>query len=216
MKNIQCSTRFWLLLLVLLVAGGTIKLWERAGEPSIQRRALKDFPTQLGQWRQIGDDERFDPETEKLLRADDYVSRNFESNGHFGSLYIGYYTTQKNGATYHSPLNCLPGSGWTMSEAARIMITAKGAAPFEANRYVIQNANQRALLIYWYEGRGRAFASEYWAKIFTVIDGVRRRRSDAAMVRVMVPLGNSIDQAQQVGTNLAAETAVKLPEFVPN
>jgi EpsI family protein len=216
MTNIQGSTRFWLLLLVLLATGGTLKLWERAGEAGVQRRALKDFPRQLDHWRQIGDDERFDAETEKVLRADDYVSRNFESNGHFGSLYIGYYTSQKNGATYHSPLNCLPGSGWTMTDAARISITPAEGVPFQANRYVIQNANQRALLIYWYEGRGRAFASEYWAKIYTVIDSVRRRRSDAAMVRVMVPLANSIDQAQRVGTDLAAETAAKLPDFVPN
>ena len=211
------SIRFWLLLIILLLAGGTIKLWERAGEAIIQRRALKDFPTQLGRWRQIGDDERFDSETEIVLRADDYVSRTVESNGHLGSLYIGYYTTQKTGATYHSPLNCLPGSGWTMSDAARIMIRpAWGGAPFEANRYIIQNANQRALLIYWYQGRGRTFASEYSAKIYTVIDSIRRRRSDAAMVRVMVPLANSIDEAQQIGTDLAAETAAKLPEFVPN
>ena len=91
-----------------------------------------------------------------------------------------------------------------------------GSTAFEANRYVIQSANERALLIYWYQGRGRAVASEYWGKIYTVIDSVRRRRSDGAMVRIMVPLGNSIDQAQAVAVDFAAHTAAQLPAFVPD
>ena len=27
-------------------------------------------------------------------------------------LYVGYYGSQRTGATYHSPKNCLPGGGW--------------------------------------------------------------------------------------------------------
>ena len=60
--------------------------------------SLKEFPAEIGTWRQQGEDVRFDDETEKVLRADDYVSRNFASDGQFASLYIGYYATQRNGA----------------------------------------------------------------------------------------------------------------------
>ena len=216
MKSTQSSSRFWLLLIALLLGGLVINVWERTGEARVSRRELKEFPTQLGSWKQMGGDVSFDDETEKVLRADDYISRNFQVDGHFASLYIGYYITQKNGATYHSPLNCLPGSGWTMSDGARVMIPTSGKTAFEANRYVIQNANERALLIYWYQGRGRAVASEYLGKIYTVIDSFRRRRSDGAMVRIMVPLGNSIGQAQAVGVDFAAQAAAQLPAFVPN
>src|SRR5438477_13209721 len=177
MKARQNSIRFWLLLAVLIVSGGIINAWERAGEAQVSRKPLKEFPQQIGSWRQQGDDVRFDDETQSVLRADDYVSRNFESNGRIASLYVGYYATQRNGATYHSPLNCLPGAGWVMSDGAVITITPRdGRQPFPANRYVVQNGNDRALMIYWYEGRGRAVASEYLAKVFTVIDSVRRRR----------------------------------------
>jgi EpsI family protein len=180
-------------------------------------RNLKDFPAQIGSWRQVGDDLRFDDETEKVLRADDYLSRNFVSNGHTASFYVGYYATQRNGATYHSPLNCLPGSGWVMSDPARITITPQGGGkPFEANRFVIANGRDRALMIYWYQGRGRAVASEYWGKIYTVLDSVRRRRSDGAMVRVMVPVGNSQEEAQNTGVDMASQAAAELPAFVPN
>jgi EpsI family protein len=217
MNNRRETIRFWVLLAVLLLGGGIINVWERAGEAHVTRKALKDFPAQMGSWRQVGDDIRFNDETEKVLRADDYLSRNFVSDGLMASLYVGYYATQRNGATYHSPLNCLPGSGWVMSDPARITITPAGAgAPFEANRFVIANGRDRALMIYWYQGRGRALASEYWGKIYTVLDSVRRRRSDGAMVRVMVPLGNSQDEAQKTAVEMAAQAATQLTEFVPN
>jgi len=209
--------RFWLLLALLLLGGGIINVWERAGEAHVSRRELNDFPTQIGSWRQVGDDLRFDEETEKVLRADDYLSRNFVSNGRSASFYVGYYATQRNGATYHSPLNCLPGSGWVMTDPARITITpAGGGTSFEANRFVIANGRDRALMIYWYQGRGRAVASEYWGKVYTVLDSVRRRRSDGAMVRIMVPMGKSQDEAQDAAVELASQAASQLTAFVPN
>ena len=218
MAKTRTETRFWILLAALLLCGAVINVWERAGEAKASRQALKEFPQQVGSWRQTGDDMRFDAETEKVLRADDYLSRNYESpDGRVASFYVGYYASQRTGATYHSPLNCLPGAGWIMTDAGRITISPTGGRPaFEANRYVVQNGNDRALMVYWYEGRGRPLASEYWGKIYTVIDSVRRRRSDGAMVRVMVPLGNSQEEAQNVAVDIAAQTAAKIPAFVPD
>jgi EpsI family protein len=217
MKTRNNTIRFWVLFAALLLGGGIINLWEQAGEATVSRRALRDFPSQLGSWRQTGGDTRFDDETEKILRADDYLSRNFESNGRLSSFYVGYYATQRNGATYHSPLNCLPGSGWTMSEGTRIAIAPQGGGPaFEANRFIVQNGKERALMVYWYQGRGRTTPSEYWGKIYTILDSVRRRRSDGAMVRIMVPVGNSQEEAQKTAAELASLAATELPAFVPN
>lgn len=217
MKTRSETIRFWGLLAVLLLGGGIISVWERAGEAHIARKSLKDFPVQVGSWQQAGSDIRFDDETEKVLRADDYLSRNFISGDRTAALYVGYYATQRNGATYHSPLNCLPGSGWVMSDPARIVVTpAGGGASFEANQFVIANGRDRALMVYWYQGRGRAVASEYWGKIYTVLDSVRRRRSDGAMVRVMVPMGNSPEEARKTAVEMASQAAAELPAFVPN
>jgi len=211
------SKRFWILLVALLIAGGVINAWEHAGEAKISRRQLSEFPSQIGSWHQTGADARFDAETERVLRADDYLSRNYEAaDGHGASLYVGYYASQRTGATYHSPLNCLPGSGWVMSDGGRITISSAGRPAFEVNRYVIQNGNASALMLYWYEGRGRAVASEYWGKIYTVIDSVRRRRSDGAMVRIMVPIVNSKANAEKTAIELASQAAPELPAFVPN
>jgi EpsI family protein len=206
------------LLGVLLLSGVVINVWERAGEARVERRELKEFPAQVGQWRQAGADMRFDKETEQVLRADDYLSRTYTTpDGRVASFYIGYYATQRNGATYHSPLNCLPGSGWTMNDAATIEIKPTNGAPsFEANRYIIENGSERQLLVYWYQGRGRKVASEYWGKIYTVIDSVKRRRSDGAMVRIMLPVGANEQAALDNAAALAAEVAPVLPGFVPD
>jgi len=214
--NRQTNIRFWALVIVLILGGVIINLWDRAGEAKVSRQPLQNFPRRLGSWKQQGTDVRFDKETEKVLRADDYVAREFESQGTVASLYIGYYLTQRTGATYHSPLNCLPGSGWVMTDPGRIVISPTGGTPFEANRYIIQNGNQKALMVYWYQGRGSAVASEYWAKIYTVLDSVRRRRSDGALVRVMVPVGSSPQEAERMAIDLASQAAHELPAFVPN
>ena len=109
-----------------------------------------------------------------------------------------------------------PGSGWVMSEPGKVTISPKGRPPFVANKYLIQNGSRKDLMIYWYQGRGRSVASEYWGKVFTVIDSVRRRRSDGAMVRVMVPLGTSQEEAQTAAIEMASQATTELPGFVPN
>ena len=210
---------FWGLVVLLLAGGALVNAWERVGEASVERRALKDFPSELGAWRQRGADTRFDAATEQVLRADDYLSRDFRrgTDGAFANFYVGYYASQRSGATYHSPLNCLPGAGWTMSEPGLVRVTpAGGGAPFEANRYIVENGGNRQLLVYWYHGRGRAVASEYWGKVYTVLDSVRRRRSDGGMVRVMVPVGDDEGAALRAATDLAAQAAPQLSAFLPD
>jgi EpsI family protein len=213
----KTSWRFAGLLILLLVGGIIVNALEYLGETPAARKELKEFPKQLGSWQQIGPDQRFDDATLSVLRASDYLMRNYSTaDGQGGNIYVGYYASQKDGVTYHSPLNCLPGSGWTMTNPGRITITPPGRPSFEANRYVIQNAGAKELLIYWYQGRGRAVASEYWGKVYTVIDSVRLRRSDGAMVRVMVPVGKSEADALKAGTELAASISPFLPEFIPD
>jgi len=55
-KARENSIRFWALLAVLILSGGIINAWERAGEARVSRKPLKEFPQQVGSWRQQGDD----------------------------------------------------------------------------------------------------------------------------------------------------------------
>jgi len=213
--------RFAILFLLILAGGFVVNAWEYLGEARVERKQLKDFPKQIGIWEQTGGDEQFNKETLAVLRASDYLLRNYRgADGRTVNFYVGYYASQRDGATYHSPLNCLPGSGWVMSEPGKITIAPAGRPSFVANKYLIQNGDHKELLVYWYQGRGRAVASEYWGKIYTVVDSVRRRRSDGAMVRITTSVDSDDPAALQAAINRAAEVAANsstiLPEFVPD
>jgi EpsI family protein len=212
------SKHFWAMVVLLVACGAVVNFWSAAGEARVARSALVEFPSEVGVWRQTGRDLRFDAATEAVLRADDYISRDYAAgDGRTASLYVGYYSTQRTGATYHSPLNCLPGSGWEMGEASTVEVNPGGGAPpFKANRYVIQHGNDRQLMVYWYQGRGRAVASEYWDKVYTVLDSIRLRRSDGAMVRVLVPVRSTEERALETATGFAAQVAPNLSAYVPN
>lgn len=215
------SWRFAILFVLLLAGGLLVNAWEYLGEAHVERKQLRDFPRQVGAWEQTGRDEQFNEETLAVLRASDYLLRNYRGrNGRVMNFYVGYYATQREGATYHSPLNCLPGSGWVMTEPGRITIKPIGRPAFIANKYLIQNGDHKELLVYWYLGRGRAVASEYWGKVYTVLDSVRLRRSDGAMVRLTTTVDDSdpanVQAAIDVAADLAADASTILPEFIPD
>ena len=209
--------RFTIFLGLLIAGGLLVNAWAYLGEAHVERKQLDSFPKQIESWEQVGGDEKFDEKTMAVLRASDYLLRNYRSNdGHVLNFYVGYYASQREGATYHSPLNCLPGSGWVMSDPDRVTVSPKGRPAFIANKYVIQNGDHKEVLIYWYQGRGRAVASEYWGKIYTVIDSVRRRRSDGAMVRITTPFQDSEADALAASIALAEKSSTILPEFIPD
>jgi EpsI family protein len=213
----KSSVRFAIALVAILLVGLLVNSWAYLGEAHVDRKPLKDFPEVIGSWSQLGTDAQLDEPTLKVLRASDYLLRDYRrTDGLQANLYVGYYASQKDGATFHSPLNCLPGSGWNLTEPAKRTITTPQGSSFQANQYVIQNGSQRVAMIYWYQGRGRRVASEYWGKVYTVIDSVRLRRSDAAMIRVTVPISGPEAVSLDAAAELAGKTSEQITDFVPN
>jgi EpsI family protein len=213
----KSSVRFAIALVAILVVGLLVNSWAYLGEAHVDRKPLKDFPTRIDTWSQSGTDTQLDEPTLKVLRASDYLLRDYRRrDGLQANLYVGFYASQKDGATFHSPLNCLPGSGWNLTEPGKRTITTPQGSSFQANQYVIQNGSQRVAMIYWYQGRGRRVASEYWGKIYTVIDSVRLRRSDGAMIRVTVPIVGPEAISLDAAAELAGKTSEEITAFVPN
>ena len=219
-QNVSASPRLRvsasLLIAALLIGGIFINWFNQRGETTTVRKPLSEMSAQLGNWRQKGGEIRFDAATESVLRTSDYTMREYVApNNRLVNLYIGYYASQRTGATYHSPQNCLPGAGWVMKEPEYVEIKTASGKVFTANKFIIENGVYNEVLIYWYQGRGRATASEYADKLNTIQDSVLRRRSDGAMVRVMTSVGDSEADATLAAIDLAAQTADQLAEFVP-
>lgn len=126
-----------------------------------------------------------------VLRADDTLTRFYgvpKSNQGL-NLFIAFFKTQRTGKAPHSPKNCLPGSGWEPLNVGFFSIPVAGRpAPVEVNKYVVTKGEHRSVVLYWYQSRDRVVASEYWAKVWMVLDSIRYNRSDTSLVRITVPI----------------------------
>ena len=171
-------------------------------ERPVPRQALASLPRALGEWSApmdlpLGNDAL------AVLGVDDYVSRTYLSTASAPpvNLYVGYYDSQRQGDTLHSPQNCLPGAGWQAIEGGRARLEL-GDRTAIVNRYVIQKGLDRQVVLYWYQGRGRVVANEYANKFWLMVDAARLHRSNGALVRVIAAAGRSTG-----GSLAAADTA---------
>ncbi len=210
--------RLILLCLVLVAASAFIAHASRPEEVPI-RASLSELPMQLGNWsgRQSPD---MDSNVLAVLGVDDYINRTYYNSESLpAGLYIGYYRSQREGDTIHSPLNCLPGAGWNPVKNEHIAISAEGLPSIEINRIIIAKGMEEQVVLYWYQSHGRVIASEYWGKIYTVLDALRTNRTDAALVRVICPVAGNDPKAEmlaeQNGTDFVKSLYPQLGRFLP-
>ena len=214
----KAGVRYWVMLAVL--AGATAGMAHLShGEATPPAKPLSEFPTKIGPWAQITE-WPLDKETLALLKVTDYLNRGYWEPGLGQSvvgLYIGYFRSQRTGATIHSPKNCLPGAGWSPMESERVSIQTEGHPRFQANRYIVAKGDDRQLVLYWYWAHDRAVASEYWAKFYLVADSIRMNRSDGSLIRVNTPLlsGENVEAAQQRLLSVVGNLVPLLDRYVP-
>jgi EpsI family protein len=188
--------RFGKYLPALLFGGGLIllaRVHEQHDAPL--RRPLAELPDTMLGYR--GADVAISPEEQRVAGVSTYSYRAFARDSLIGfSVYVGYYPSQTQGRTIHSPKNCLPGAGWEpVSAGSRLVETAGG--PFRVNRYVIAKGPVSALVYYWYQGRGRVAWDEFRVKLDLLTNKASTGRSEEALVRVLTPI---------TGTEAAADS----------
>ncbi len=134
------------------------------------------------------------PAETRVARMTSYILRAYDGEEAPFTVYVGYYDHQTQGRTIHSPKNCLPGSGWEALQQTEVEVpTVLG--PQRVNRYMLQNKEARALVFYWYQGRGRVAASEYRVKWELLRDAALRGRTEEALVRIVVMLNERTSEA---------------------
>jgi EpsI family protein len=156
-------------------------------------------------------------EEQRVAGMSAYLLRFYRQEAASVSLYVGYYDQQTQGRTIHSPRNCLPGAGWEAVESSRRTIpTAAGAVV--VNRYLLANKSQRALVYYWYQGRGRVEADEYRVKLDLMRDAALLGHTEEALVRIVVPLGDPARDAQAdaLAQRVAAGAVPEVAEVLPS
>ncbi len=148
----------------------------------------------------------------------DYLFRVYgapESEADWATLYVGYYASQTQGRTIHSPKNCLPGAGWEPLTSTVAAIPVAGLGTVEVNRYILQRKDERALVLYWYQGRGRVAHDEYKVKWDLLRDAALHQRSDESLVRIVVPVSTSVEAAFARARALASGVIPELGKALP-
>ncbi|MBC7927213.1 MAG: EpsI family protein [Bryobacteraceae bacterium] len=69
------------------------------------------------------------------------------------------------------------------------------AGTIRVNRYIVVNRGERNVVLYWYQGPRRVTAGEWEAKLWLIADALRDKRTDTALVRVVVQSGDGGDPA---------------------
>jgi EpsI family protein len=185
---------------------------------------LSSFPPQIARWQ--GATEAISQSVLEVLGSGEFLERIYSRSPDEPpvDLFIAYFPSQRNGSSIHSPQNCLPGSGWSPIQLARVELPGLNQTPMKVNRYVLAKDSDRLLVYYWYQEHGRAVASEYWAKFYLVADAIRIHRSDAALVRVMTPVASENGPANPISLTSADQRSMEfiqnllplLGRFIPN
>lgn len=153
-----------------------------------------------------GRDIVIDSAERQVAGMSDYVLREFAIDSTVAfSVYLGYYDRQVQGKTIHSPRNCLPGAGWEILQSAPLTI-ATSPLPARANRVLLANKGVKALVYYWYQGRGRVESSEYKVKWDLLRDAALHGRTEETLVRIVVPVAMT-RVTDTVGTRRAIAAA---------
>ncbi|WP_374303243.1 VPLPA-CTERM-specific exosortase XrtD [Paracoccus sp. (in: a-proteobacteria)] len=204
-----------------LVALGAWQLMPETRSAPAERSAFALFPTQLGDWRQRGPEERLTPEVARTLGADDYRQATLARDAATPpvGLFMAFYHDQSKGGV-HSPEICLPASGWEIAKLERVDIAPRlgidGAFPL--NRAIIQKGEARMMVFYWFQQGERRVAWDFAAKFYLLADGIRTGQTDGGIVRLttMMSSGESEDAAEARLLDMTRGVIGPLPKFIPH
>lgn len=208
---------FWAAFALLAVAVAVSLVLPNREEQVPERRDFLFFPRELGGWS--GQSERLERAIVDTLALDDYLLATYDNGlGDAVNLYIAYYASQRKGASVHSPKSCLPGGGWQMKERSRHAVEVPGRSqPLWVNRVLIQMGQDRRLVYYWFQQRGRLITNEYLLKWLLFWDALAKNRTDGALVRVTtaVPVGADPAAYDALLSNFVTSIWPSLPQYIP-
>lgn len=202
---------------VVLAAGLALTASVRTQRPVSLRAPLNTLPSRIDGF--TATERTIAAEELAVSGVSEYSMRAFtDGAGRSFSTYVGYYPEQSRGRTIHSPKNCLPGAGWETIASGTLAIGNDAV-----NRVVLAQGSQRAVVYYWYQGRGRTVANEYRVKWNLLRDAALTRRTEEALARIVVMVDapgtvggeGALAQADSLATGAARALMPALKEVLP-
>jgi EpsI family protein len=184
-----------------------------------ERQPLLNFPMQVQQWQ--GSTFPLEKEYIETLRFDDYLLADYHvADGTPVNFYVAYYGSQRKGQSAHSPRTCIPGGGWEITSLRTLEVPASDAATTSllVNRLVIQKADAKQIVYYWFKQRDRVLVNEYLVKFFLVWDALAKQRTDGALIRLSASVqpGHDEDEADRILVDFTKSVNPLVSRFVPD
>ncbi|MDQ7250225.1 VPLPA-CTERM-specific exosortase XrtD [Dongia sedimenti] len=206
-------------LLVVVATAAVFPMLKLPDATAPARAEFSHFPRNIDRWS--GTDLAVDAVALDSLKPTDYLSVNFVdlAQKQAVALWVAYYSTQEIGEAIHSPRICIPAGGWRISEIRPVTVTlADEAGALTVNRAIIQKGNEKALVYYWFQGRGRIEANEFVVKLHLMGDAMLRQRTDGALVRLVTPIleTEQVAASEQRLQSFLAELRPQLTPYLPD
>ena len=179
---VQFSREYWIVL-SLMAATLAATVWVRSPKTSSDENVdLKRFPKHFAGWS--AEEDSLDASTTRALRTDQVLLRYYtDMNGRRVELFIGYYQDQRFGAQVHSPLHCLPGSGWTILRHDKMLLPFATNAAI-ANKLHINKDGKNQLVVYWFASSGDIVKNEFDLKIRLLLNAFKRETTSVYFYRI--------------------------------
>jgi len=136
------------------------------------------------------------------------------------NFYVAYYGSQRKGQSAHSPRTCIPGGGWEITSLRTTEVPANdgGTTLLHVNRLVIQKAEMKQVVYYWFKQRDRVLVNEYLVKFFLLWDALAKQRTDGALIRLttLVQPGHDEEEADRVLIDFTQSVNPLMSRFVPD
>ena len=197
-------------ILLLMGSGVVAQFLDQRTENLPEHRSFVNYPLNIGDWK--GQHEKLDDPVVEKLGMTDYLLANYRNDkGTLVNFYVAYYQSQRKGVSPHSPRVCIPGGGWEIAEFERTEVNNH-----PVNRVLIKKGNQRQLVYYWFQGHGRLIANEYINKWYLFIDSIFKNRTDGALVRYTIAVGQheDIKVAEAKILSFMAESESQLNNYI--
>ena len=183
-----------------------------------QRSLFSGYPDDLGEWK--GKDSTMEQKYLKLLKLDDYLMTDYRNDiGDSVNFYVAYYASQKAGESAHSPRSCIPGDGWLISDlrTQKLEGAKTKGGDFNVNRLLISRGEDKQIVYYWFQQRGRNITNEYAVKWYLLWDSIVLNRSDGSLIRLTTSLkpGEDIANADRRLTEFAKVIQPSLSKYIP-
>lgn len=206
--------RFIVVYLLLAAAGLYVTLHKDIMVPA--NIPLREFPSTIGEWRQISRGE-FSDEILQVLKPTDYLSAQYVNpQGDKVNLYIGYHGGGKGGGEIHSPKHCLPGAGW-FKQSEQVVTLKVGGKDLPIVQAVYQKDGEKELFNYWFRAKGdETITSEVGLKLAQIRSSISSRRRDATFIRISAPAGVDVKSKQAAVNKFIQDFYPLFQKFLPS